>query len=141
MTDATIELTKAPFDATTALSNGVSKAVSEFTEPTQELTSSTTPGTMSAADQRARRKLEVFTDSSVENLRTDLSRGEGEYLVSLATLAGVPFYAQAAFGREMRDHFTGYYDESLAPHESVARIIEAAWSAGRGNSLPPKNAP
>ena len=132
ITDATTELTKAPFDATTDLSDGVSRAVSEFTQPTREVMSSTTPGAMSPADQRAKRKLEMFAVSSVENLRTDLSRGAGEYMVSLATLAGVPLHEQAAFDREMRERFTSYYDDPLPARESAARIVEVAWSAGRG---------
>ena len=90
ITEATVELTKAPFDATTDLTNGTTAASSEFTQPLREFTSSTTPGTAGSNNPaRARRKLEVFASSSYENLRSDISRGSGEYLVSLATLAGV----------------------------------------------------
>jgi len=46
MTDATVELTKAPFDATTQLTNGTSGATKEFLDPTTEFTSSTTPGAL-----------------------------------------------------------------------------------------------
>ena len=34
-----------------------------------------------------KQRLENFTKASHENLRADISRGHGEYLVSLATLA------------------------------------------------------
>jgi hypothetical protein len=46
MTNATVELTKAPFDATTQLTNGTSGATKEFLDPTTEFTSSTTPGAL-----------------------------------------------------------------------------------------------
>src|SRR5690348_4840428 len=42
--DATRELVKAPFEATTALSNGTTQATNELLEPLKEFTSSTTPG-------------------------------------------------------------------------------------------------
>src|SRR5919108_840933 len=90
ITDATVELTKAPFDATTQLTNGTSAATSEFTDPRTEFTSSTTPGATSVLPARAKKRLEIFTASSYDNLRSDISRGSGEYLASLATLAGVP---------------------------------------------------
>src|SRR3954464_7907598 len=86
MTDATIELTKAPFDATTALTDGTSKAIGEFIDQKTDFTSSTTPGALSGdLLLKARRKTEVFAASSYENLRSDFARGSGEYLVSLAT--------------------------------------------------------
>jgi len=44
--DATRELVKAPFEATTALSNGTTQATNELLEPLKEFTSSTTPGAM-----------------------------------------------------------------------------------------------
>ena len=44
ITDATTELTKAPFDATSQLTNGTTAALSEFTDPLTDFTSSTTPG-------------------------------------------------------------------------------------------------
>ena len=61
ITEATVELTKAPFDATTALTDGTSKAVGELLEPTKKFVSSTTPGA-AAIDRftRAREKTELF---------------------------------------------------------------------------------
>jgi hypothetical protein len=39
--DATRELVKAPFDATTAVSNGTTQATGELIQPSKEFTSST----------------------------------------------------------------------------------------------------
>src|SRR5690242_4700917 len=79
ITQSTVELTKAPFDATTDLTNGTSKAVGEFTEPTQKLLSSTTPGA-AAIDRftRAREKTEMFVGYTYEHLRAETAQGSGE---------------------------------------------------------------
>ena len=90
MTDATLELTKAPFDATTALTDGTSKAAGEFLDPLTKVTSSTTPGAFNGNDLlKARQKTQIFASYSYENLRADIAQGSGENLVSLATLAGI----------------------------------------------------
>jgi len=133
ITNATIELTKAPFDATTDLTNGTSAASSEFTQPLREFTSSTTPG---AADinspVRARQRLEVFASYSYENLRSDISRGNGEYLVSLATLAGVPSARATEFQFYMQHSYATMFDETVPTKVSTARIVETAWAEGHG---------
>jgi hypothetical protein len=133
ITEATVELTKAPFDATSQLTNGTSKALGEFLDPTTEFTSSTTPGAFTGNQlMKARKKTEVFTASSYENLRTNFARGSGEYLVSLATLAGVPQDRHGEFQERMRDTYPTIFEDSLTPRESTARIVDAAWSAGYG---------
>ena len=83
ITDATTELTSAPTDAISDLTNGTSAAVSDLTAPLSDVTSSTTPGEASLAPARAKKRLHLFTASSYDNLRSDISRGYGEYLVSL----------------------------------------------------------
>jgi Protein of unknown function (DUF3015) len=133
ITNATIELTLAPFDATTDIANGVTAASSEFTQPLREFTSSTTPG---AADinspARTRKKLEMFASLSYENLRADISRGNGEYLVSLATLAGVPSARAAEFQFYMQHSYATMFDETVPTKVSTARIVETAWAEGHG---------
>src|SRR5512139_2900804 len=80
ITDATVELTKAPFDATTALTNGTSKAVGELLEPTQKFLSSTTPGTAAINRfTRAREKTELFVGYTYEHLRAETAQGSGEH--------------------------------------------------------------
>jgi len=132
--DATIELTKAPFDATTDLSHGTTAASSEFTQPLKELTSSTTPGSWFTGDNpaKARQKVEIFAAYTHENLRSDIARGNGEYLVSLASLAGVPQERQSEFQLHMRNAYASMFDEAISPRESTHRIVGAAWSEGYG---------
>lgn len=133
ITNATTELTEAPFVATTDLTNGTSAAVGDITGAVTDFTSSTTPGAAGNDNPaRARKRLELFTSSSYENLRSDISRGYGEYLVSLATLAGVPSERVAAFQFSMQDSYTTMFDETMPIKDSAARIVEAAWSEGHG---------
>lgn len=132
ITHATIELTKAPFDATTQLTNGTTAASSEFTQPLKEFTSSTTPGAASMAPALARKRLEVFTASSYDNLRSDISRGYGEYLVSLATLAGVPSVQFPEFQSLMQDSYGTMFDDAFPAADSTRQIVDIAWAAGYG---------
>lgn len=133
ITEATIELTKAPFDATTALTNGTSKAVSEFIEPTQKFISSTTPGAI-AIDRltRAREKTELFVGYSYEHLRVDSARGAGEHIASLAVLAGIPPDRRLQFQEQMHTTYSTLFDDAFSSHEQRLRVVNAAWSEGFG---------
>lgn len=133
MTKATIDVTNAPFKATTALTNGTSQASQDLLNPLTEFTSSSTPGA-SAGDHlvRARQKTEVFTSYSYENLRADIARGSGEHLVSLATLAGVPPDRQIEFQGQMRRAYSTMFNETVAFRESTVRVVNAAWLEGFG---------
>lgn len=133
MTNATIELTKAPFDATTDLTNGTTAATSEFTQPSKEFTSSTTPGAIDRNSPAvAKKRLEVFAASSYQNLRTDISRGSGEYLVSLATLAGVPSHQFVEFQAMMQECYSTMFDDIVPVQESTQQMVEIAWLNGHG---------
>ena len=133
ITDATTELTKAPFDATSQLTNGTTAALSEFTDPLTDFTSSTTPGAEGGiVPSRAKKRLQIFTASSYENLRADISRGHGEYLVSLATLAGVPSGQVRQFQTSMQDSYSTMFEEEIPLPESTLQIVEIAWAAGYG---------
>src|SRR6185436_15278507 len=91
VTNATTELTEAPFVATSDITNGTTAAAADITGAVTDFTSSTTPGAVGSENPAwAKKRLHNFTKSSYENLRADISRGHGEYLVSLATLAGIP---------------------------------------------------
>lgn len=136
MTDATTELTKAPFDATSQLTNGTTAALSEFTDPLTDFTSSTTPGAEGGiVPSRAKKRLQIFAASSYENLRADISRGHGEYLVSLATLAGVPSGQFKDFQSFMQDSYSTMFEEAIPIPESTNQIVEIAWAAGYGQRL------
>src|SRR5262245_17889104 len=134
ITDATLELSMAPFDATTDIANGVTAASSEFTQPLREFTSSTTPGSWFTGNNpaKSRQKVEVFTAYSLENLRSDIARGQGEYLVSLSTLAGVPDERRGDFQVQLKNSYATIFDEMISPRESVVRVVEVAWAAGMG---------
>ena len=136
ITDATTELTKAPFDATSQLTNGTTAALSEFTDPLTEFTSSTTPGAEGGiVPARAKKRLQIFAASSYENLRADISRGHGEYLVSLASLAGVPSDHVRQFQSFMQDSYSTMFEEEIPIPESTNQMVEIAWAAGYGQRL------
>ena len=132
ITNATVELTKAPFNATTALTNGTTEAINDILDPLTKFTSSTTPGEFADHLQRARQKTEVFASYSYEHLRTDMARGSGEYLVSLATLAGIPSGRQTEFQARMHDSYSKIFNDTILFRESTVRIVETAWSEGFG---------
>ncbi len=133
MTDATVELTKAPFDATTALTNGTSNAIGEILEPTKKFLSSTTPGAI-AIDRltRAREKTELFVAYSYEHLRAESAQGSGEHIASLAALAGIPSDRRHQFQENMRDAYSTMFNEALPTRDAKLRIVNAAWSEGFG---------
>jgi hypothetical protein len=133
ITEATTELTKAPFDATTEVTNGTSNAIGELLEPTKKFLSSTTPGA-AAIDRltRAREKTELFVGYTYEHLRAETARGSGEHVVSLAVLAGIPADRHAQFQEKMRDAYSTFFNESLPPREARVRLVNAAWSEGFG---------
>jgi DUF3015 family protein len=130
VTDATTELTKAPFDATSDISGGVSGATSEFTEPTKEITSSTTPGALFTADGlvKAEQKARAFSVYSFYSLKSDVAQGRGEYLTSFATLLGVPEDQRFAFYQHMQERYAGLYAEGITPLESLNRVMDEARS-------------
>ena len=122
--DVTTEITIAPFELTSGLVRG-----------TTDFTSSTSPGaTALTGHAKARQQLELFTAYSYENVRADIARGRGEYLVSLATLAGVPASSQAAFQGAMQNDYASLYDPTVPTKESWMRVVNTAWSAGYGHS-------
>jgi hypothetical protein len=121
--DVTTEVTKAPFDLT-----------STIVKPTSEFTSSTSPGANSFTDPaKARRQLETFAAYSYDDIRADIARGNGEYLTSVATLAGVPAASHEAFHVDMQRNYGAMYHPGLSTKEAWVRVVETAWSAGHGH--------
>ena len=137
MTNATVELTKAPFDATTQLTIGTSGATKEFLDPTTEFTSSTTPGALADGRLlRAKQKATVFAMHTHENLRADIARGQGEYLASLATLTGVSADRYPDFQATMIGSYPTLFDQQLSLSQSNERVIDLAWANGYGMPQP-----
>ena len=131
-TAATTEVLEAPFVATTDITDGTTAAVGDIVVAVTDFTSSSTPGATFNNPARARKKLELFTSFSYENLRSDISRGNGEYLVSLATLAGIPSDHLPAFQFQMQDLYAAMFDETMPVKDSAARIVNTAWEKGYG---------
>ena len=136
MTDATVELTKAPFDATTDLTGGTSGATREFLDPTTEFTSSTTPGALTDGRLlRAKQRATVFATHTHENLRADIARGQGEYLASLAALAGVSADRWPDFQTAMTASYPTLFDEQMSVAQSSERVVDIAWANGYGRHV------
>ena len=123
----TTDITKAPFRATTHLSEattdaaavltqGTTQATKDLTRPIKELVSRMAPG----ADAKVTEKLAVVVFAIVnhENLRVDIARGGGEYLESFADLIGLP---------PTSDELASYLaDESPAAYENVVDRLLAS---------------
>jgi hypothetical protein len=135
VTNATTEVTEAPFVATTDITGGTTAAVGDITAAVTDFTSSTTPGAAGTDNPAlAKKRLQLFTKASYDNLRFDISRGQGEYLVSLATLAGVPSAQVPQFQSLMQDSYGAMFDETLPVFESRAQIVDVAWASGYGRT-------
>ena len=135
VTNATTELTEAPFVATSDITNGTTAAVADITGAVTDFTSSTTPGAVGSHNPAwVKQRLENFTKASHENLRADISRGHGEYLVSLATLAGVPSAHFPEFQSLMQDSYSTMFDDVVPAAESTRQIVDIAWAAGYGHT-------
>ena len=122
--DATRELVKAPFDATTAVSNGTTQATGELTQPSKEFTSSTTPGSVFKNEQQLR----AFISHNFNNLQHDIAQGRGEYLTSMAILADIPLDRHRQLFAELQDRYPLLYSRESAPSESLERVINTVGS-------------
>ncbi|MGC3976590.1 MAG: DUF3015 family protein [Nitrospira sp.] len=139
MTDATVELTKAPFDATTDLTGGTSGATKEFLDPSTEFTSSTTPGALTDGRLlRAKAKATVFATHTHENLRMDIARGQGEYLASLASLTGVSADRWTDLQTTLTQSYPSLFDRQLTAIQSAKLVVDLAWAKGYGMGVPAK---
>ena len=81
---------------------------------------------------KARQRLEQFVAHAYDGVSCDIAQGHGEYLTSLAVLAGIPTDAQTAFRTEIQSRYTVLYDPLLSRKEASTLIVDHAWSAGYG---------
>src|SRR6476660_10341526 len=136
VTQPTLDVTKAPFRASTdlsnaplkassELSNGTSQATTDLTEPTKNFTSSTSPKSWFHGDGtlKAEHKVMAFTVLNYDNLKENIARGQGEYLGSLASLVNVPQEGQAEFFVFAQGLYPMVYGEGMPPVDSVNRLI------------------
>jgi Protein of unknown function (DUF3015) len=117
--DATRELVKAPFDATTAVSNGTTQATGELTQPSKEFTSSTTPGSLF----RNEKQLRAFIAYNFDNLQRDIAQGRGEYLTSMVTLAEIPPDRQRQLFAELQHRYPLLYPHESSPSQSLETLM------------------
>jgi hypothetical protein len=109
----TTDTVKAPFEIST-----------DFT--------SSTSGSGPLSPAKARQRLEQFVAEGYNGVSSDIAQGHGEYLTSLAALAGIPIDEQTAFGTEMQSRYPVLSDSLLSRKESWTLIVNHAWSAGYG---------
>jgi hypothetical protein len=100
-----------------------------------DITSSTSPGSSApTGPARARQHLERFVAFAYESVSGDIAQGHGEYLTSLAVLAGIPTDSQAAFRVEMQSRYAVMSDPHLSRKEARTLMVDHAWSAGYGRT-------
>ena len=104
-------------------------------ETTSDFTSSTSPGDSTlTGPAKAHQRLEQFVAYAYDGVSDDIAKGNGEYLTSLAVLAGVPTDSQAAFRAEMQSRYAVIYDPVLSRKEAWTLVVNHAWSAGYGRT-------
>lgn len=136
ITDTTVDLIKAPFDASTELTDattgsisqltdGTSQATTDLTEPTREFLSSTTPGAWFNANGTLNpdHKKIAFIVLNFDNLQENIAHGGGEYLISLSTLLGVPLESRGSFMNFAQGQYGHIYEEGQTRPESLRRLI------------------
>jgi hypothetical protein len=125
---------KAPFDASTAVSNGTTQGTSELTEPTKEFTSSTTPGSRVGSENliRAKQRLHTFAASNFSNLQHDIAQGRGEHLVSLMALAQIPEEKHQQMSSDLQQRYALLYQSDQSPVDSTRRLVDVVWLAPLG---------
>jgi len=98
-----------------------------------DITSSTSPGNSApTGPAKARQQLERFVAFAYDSVSGDIAQGHGEYLTSLAVLAGIPTDSQAAFRAEMQSRYALMSDPNLSRKEAWTLVVNDDWSAGYG---------
>lgn len=130
ITDATSDLTKAPFDASTELTDGTTQASTDLTEPTREFLSSTTPGAWFHADGTLNpdHKKMAFAVLNFDNLQEDMAHGSGEYLASYSMLVGVPPNSRESFMKSAQSQYGYIFQEGQSRPEALRRLIKTLHS-------------
>lgn len=104
-------------------------------ELTSDFTSSTSPGDSAViGPAKAHQRLERFVAYAYDGVSNDIAKGNGEYLTSLAVLAGIPTDSQVTFRAEMQSRYAEIYDPVLSRKDAWALVVNHAWSAGYGRT-------
>lgn len=104
------------------------------TETINDFLSSTTPGDWYAGDGLVKEeyKPHVFVANNFDNIKTDLARGQGEYLTSLTTLLHVPSERHSQFFSHVQQHYPGLDREQH--HIRITQTLIALSQRFRGAS-------
>ena len=142
---ATADVTKAPFRATTHLSEattdaaavltrGTTQATKDLTGPMKEMIAHMAPG----ADANVTDKLKVvaFAIMNFENLMGDIARGQGEYLESVATLLGFTGDRRVEFFQTVHNRYQWLFAYTLSPLDSLDRFLGTYYDPAWEDILP-----
>ena len=70
-------------------------------------------------------KLNTFVADNMGNLASDIARGQGEYLNTLAVLMEIPSTEKGVFYSHMQAHFSDIYTSDKVTHSEVVKNILA----------------
>ncbi|MFB3884468.1 MAG: DUF3015 family protein [Thermodesulfobacteriota bacterium] len=68
-------------------------------------------------------KLNTFVADNMGNLASDIARGQGEYLTTLAVLMEIPSAEKGSFYSHMQAHFSDIYTSDKVTHSEVVNNI------------------
>ena len=96
-----------------------------ITETVKDILSSTTPGDWYTSDglPKAEHKVDVFLATNLNNVKTDIARGGGEYLDSLGRLLDVDAGGQEKFAAMLQKQYPLLADQNGTV---VVNIVTAA---------------
>ncbi|WP_447976693.1 DUF3015 family protein [Candidatus Nitrospira bockiana] len=133
MTQPTLDATKAPFRASTRLSEAPTRASSELTNGTTDATRELTRPTTETTSPRSwfsqdgivkpEYKLTAFAAFNVERLREDIARGEGEYVTSLAVLMDIPTHQKGSYASALQGRYQEIFAESRPGVHSLLQAL------------------
>jgi hypothetical protein len=76
------------------------------------------------ANFSSNQKLQEFVADNMDNLARDIARGNGEYLNTLAVLAGVPEGSRTDFYSRLQSNFSNIYTSDKVTHVDVLKNLE-----------------
>jgi hypothetical protein len=86
-----------------------------------------TSGTLDCAKPAAftsNQQLDKFIGDNMDQLAMDISRGEGDYLLTLAVLLDVPTEDRAEFNALLQSNFSTIYPDAGVTHTDVLNNLE-----------------
>jgi hypothetical protein len=81
-------------------------------------------------DWTSNEKLKVFVADNMDSLAKDISKGNGEYVDTFASLVGIPAADRADFGSTLQTNFSRIYTSEKVTNLDVIKNIEKVASAG-----------